>query len=157
MALSAITISAQDTRTGFRFGMEAGVNFGDYTSVSFDFTPGAQINKYFYIGAGMSFDILTENGGLQMPFYGEMKGFLPNKSIAKPYLDLRGGYAINAVDAFGAGLLNVGVGVELWDHFNISMGYAARFASVTYDIPFYGEYDEDVTFNNGYVKVGYRF
>lgn len=157
VALSALSLSAQDTRTGFRFGMEAGVNFGDYTSVSFDFTPGAQLNKYFYVGGGLSFDILTENGGLQIPLFAEMKAFLPNRTIAKPYLDLRGGYAINAADAFGAGLLNIGLGVELWDHFNVGMGYAGRFASVTHDIPFYGEYDENVTFSNGYVKVGYRF
>lgn len=157
LVLSALTISAQNMCTGFRFGAETGVNFGDYTSVSFDFTPGMQVNNWFYVGAGLGFDILTEDVGLQIPLYAETKMFVPNRSIAQPYLDLRGGYAINASDAFGAGMLNVGVGVELWKHFNVSMGYAARFASVTYNLPLFGEYEENVTFSNGYVKIGYRF
>lgn len=144
---------ASDIRTGFRFGIETGVGFGDYTSVAFDFTPGAQINKYIYVGGGTGLEVLTAASGLQIPIFAEVKGFLPLKGIAKPYIGMRGGYAIGATNASDAGLLNIGAGVELWDHFNFSIGYAGRFYSIDY-----GSWgSESITSSNGFIKIGYRF
>lgn len=163
LALSAMTISAQDTKTGFRFGIETGVGFGDYTSVAFDFTPGAQINKYVYVGGGLGLDVLTDGGELQIPIFAQAKGFLPLQGAFKPYLDLRGGYAIGATEyAPDGGLLNIGAGVEFRNHWNLSIGYAGRFYSTEYRIidQSSGTYETNSvssTASNGYIKIGYRF
>ena len=203
--LMTVSASAQDKgpRTGFRWGFNTGYVLGTkdkgFTdNWNFDFTCGAQIKPWFYVGGGIGIDVFTQSNKwrddlpaatkdalekefpaitpIDIPVFANVKFFIPTRSIAQPYFDIRLGYAMEVskhekksfivggdeVVTYENGWANsligeVSAGVELADHWNVSVGYHYR--------SFYKTESEGKTYtwrdlgdSNGCVlRIGYRF
>ncbi|MCF0203184.1 MAG: porin family protein [Bacteroidaceae bacterium] len=171
IAIMSVAANAQDKgpKTGFRLGIEAGYTFategkGSWNDVNIDITAGAQILPWFYVGGGIGLDIYTDSdlktvmGGtpLQLPIYGQVKFFLPTRSVVQPYIDLRGGYAVNLSKSDDGGIVECGIGAEFFEHWNLSVGYNGRFYSKSKTV---GQITQTTSWdtNGVYLRLGYRF
>ena len=204
--LMAVTASAQEKgpRTGFRWGFGTGYvvgteHAGMYDNWTFDFTCGAQIRPWFYVGGGIGVDVFTQSNKwkndltpvqkaladeyfpnftpVNLPIFAQVKFFIPTRSIAQPYFDIRLGYSIEmskhekksyvvpsteeviTIENGWADALigEIGAGVELADHWNISVGYHFnnfyRVENVRRATTFH-----NLATSNGFVaRIGYRF
>mgnify|MGYP004451062039 CR=1 FL=1 len=167
LAITVISASAKGPKRGFRIGVNTGyvlaTEEGVFNNWNIDVTPGAQILPWFYVGGGVGLEVFTKTGlgtPLDLPIFGEVKFFLPTSSFAQPYIDLRGGYAINLSKTDDCGLIDATIGVELAEHFNVSLGYNGHLYSreYTYKVDkVYQTYTQSYTASGLILRVGYRF
>ncbi|MCF0196906.1 MAG: outer membrane beta-barrel protein [Bacteroidaceae bacterium] len=152
-----------------------GVSNGNMNSFNFDVTGGVQALSWLYAGVGAGVEVFTQTKDVTgtdlegksfpivsgtpvgVPLFAEVRFSIPLLVVVEPFLNVRGGYVFNvskpSCNWKNYGLIDLSVGVELFKHLDVSVGYNGHID---------GSRDEEKYVYNGtasgfVARVGYRF
>lgn len=154
--------SAQSPESGYRSYVDLGHSFAtkgdtyyyDRSESHFDVSTshGYMFNKTFYVGGGVGLTSMYSWGFeiLALPVFADVRGYLPTKGVARPYVGLRTGVSCGLTLVIGGPTMSTGfylnpsLGVEI-DRVDLSLSYVKQ-EHCAYDM------GEGVMF-----RIGYRF
>ena len=132
------------------------ISFNGYGSLSFETAHGYQINPYFFLGVGLSADILFRAKVLSVPIFGDFRVNFINKPIT-PFFDTRIGYSVCGGNGF---YVNPNLGVSFGFNKKIALtagiGYTRRFVE-TEVTGYYYAFTGSGFVNNVCFKLGVEF
>lgn len=137
-ALFAATAFAQDAKsyrgfTDFSYTLGVGDTGEDFDRFTLSTTHGYQIDDMFFMGAGVSFEYVSDTGAALVPIYGDVRIDIPVGSHrVKPFVDAKIGYAAGKIfDGFYfAPTVGVRVPVGFVKALNFGLGYKLQKVNV---------------------------
>lgn len=112
---------------GLKAFLEGGYAFGEsiYSEVPISLlaTVGYQINQHFFVGVGSGENFFSSSGVYGIPFYGDVRINLQDKSIS-PYIDARVGYSIVDINGlYVSPSVGCRFGTTINTAFTVGIGY----------------------------------
>lgn len=118
------TAGAERLEQGFKGIVETGYGIGvggSYASLDLTLTAGWQLCPVLYAGVGMGYSFYDKPDWHALPFYGDVRVFVPTEGKITPYLDVKAGYsALDVKDYYVA--TTVGLRRPLGAHTGVSLG-----------------------------------
>ena len=118
----------KELKSGFRFFSEAGYTFGDKDCGRLEVltSGGYQINPYLYLGVGLGWNYYTDADASMMPFYGNVRAYIPIENAIHPYIDIKPGYSIGLTNSEDKGFyIGATAGIEV-SNFTVGIGYSSQ-------------------------------